>query len=360
MIDPWLPRTTLAGHDLAPGGIGALQDAAIGVPCARVAAGSSRMAWPDVARGYGIVLVVIGHSIGGMLAGGQVQERDTLGGLFFLMYTFHMPLFFILSGMFMPDRLGRPLGDLARSSAVRIVYPYFVWGLVQIAVIAILGHLVNAPIRPSVLLFLQVLWEPPSQFWFLYCLVLYQAAAVLFGRYAGLTAMLAAALAARLACEAVELPKIVDLFARYWIFYAGAIRFADCLRDDRVVRSGSQWLFGLAAAWLAAAVVSAWGGGYGSLWNLPAALLGSLLVMGLAHRPDPLRGALAELGRCSMPIFVTHVLIVAGVRIGLTKILGVSDPLVILPVATAAGLLIPYGAYRWLDRRGLAGLAALK
>ena len=46
--------------------------------------------WIDIAKGIGIILVVIGHTIGSQ----RVND---------IIYTFHMPLFFILSGYLLKD-----------------------------------------------------------------------------------------------------------------------------------------------------------------------------------------------------------------------------------------------------------------
>lgn len=47
--------------------------------------GNHREAWIDCARGIAILLVIVGHTISGVLSGA--------------IYSFHMPLFFIFSGI---------------------------------------------------------------------------------------------------------------------------------------------------------------------------------------------------------------------------------------------------------------------
>ena len=51
-----------------------------------------RLDWADVAKGIGIILVIAGHSI---RDGGALFEI-----IFKLIYAFHMPLFFSISGFF--------------------------------------------------------------------------------------------------------------------------------------------------------------------------------------------------------------------------------------------------------------------
>ena len=49
--------------------------------------------WVDVAKGMGIVLVVLGHAIADILPNVYIFRKT-----FQIIYSFHMPLFFFLSG----------------------------------------------------------------------------------------------------------------------------------------------------------------------------------------------------------------------------------------------------------------------
>ncbi|MFS2036539.1 acyltransferase family protein [Polaromonas sp. CT11-55] len=68
----------------------------------------------DIARGIGILLVVLGHNWT------VLQER---GELFRVIYSFHLPLFFFLSGLFLKD--AGSLGRFALSRADTLLKPYF-------------------------------------------------------------------------------------------------------------------------------------------------------------------------------------------------------------------------------------------
>jgi fucose 4-O-acetylase-like acetyltransferase len=75
----------------------------------------SRNATIDIARGIGIILVVLGHN--------SIVLEDK-GELFRVIYSFHLPLFFFLSGVFLKD--SAPLGSVALSRADALLKPYFV------------------------------------------------------------------------------------------------------------------------------------------------------------------------------------------------------------------------------------------
>jgi polysaccharide biosynthesis protein PslL len=67
----------------------------------------------DIAKGLGIILVVIGHS--------QFLFRNP--ELFRIIFSFHMPLFFFLSGIFLRDSDG--FGKFLGKKAVALLKPYF-------------------------------------------------------------------------------------------------------------------------------------------------------------------------------------------------------------------------------------------
>lgn len=58
--------------------------------------GVKRIHWIDEVRGFAIILVIIGHVIGGLgseIGGGEDNILRTV------IYSFHMPLMFIISGL---------------------------------------------------------------------------------------------------------------------------------------------------------------------------------------------------------------------------------------------------------------------
>ncbi len=82
----------------------------------------------DVLRGIAIISVVIGHA----LNGGNFDEKF----LFRFIYSYHMPLFFFISGYLMAYRTEYNL-KWAGNRFLRLGIPFFVW--------AILGCLVRSP-----------------------------------------------------------------------------------------------------------------------------------------------------------------------------------------------------------------------
>lgn len=73
-----------------------------------------RVGWVDALRGFGIVLMIVGHA--------NYLPTD----LKHMIYGFHMPLFFVLAGyLFRPEKYEN-LNELIRDKFRRYVIPYFV------------------------------------------------------------------------------------------------------------------------------------------------------------------------------------------------------------------------------------------
>jgi fucose 4-O-acetylase-like acetyltransferase len=91
------------------------------IPTGRVVVTDSRNLTVDVAKGLGIVLVALGHNW--LVLGDR-------GTLFQVIYSFHVPLFFVISGIFLRQSL--PFFRFAANRADALLKPYFVvlltWG----------------------------------------------------------------------------------------------------------------------------------------------------------------------------------------------------------------------------------------
>lgn len=55
----------------------------------------------DVAKGIGIILVVMGHTMSPIMSGNGVMEAA-----YQILYVFHMPLFFMLAGLVSKKLIG--------------------------------------------------------------------------------------------------------------------------------------------------------------------------------------------------------------------------------------------------------------
>ena len=127
------------------------------------------------------------------------------------------------------------------------------------------------------------------------------------------------------------------------------------------VRHATVWAPALAvlgltvwAAWQAATIPIAGDPAF-ALAYAPAALAGPVLILAASQwcKNHARAGPLALLGHHTMAIFVTHILITAGVRIGLMA-LGVEPGWAVIGIATALGIVLPLWAARLAHRMKLS------
>lgn len=142
-----------------------------------------RLLLPDVLRGFAIVMVVLGHSI--QVGSGQ-EFRDAQqyfeDGLYQFIYSFHMPLFMLLAGMFsyrsIADAVAAEPGPghtgaaAIRKRVRRLLLPVLVWTILdtvrwslQILFTGTDPSQIAALIRNFPLSFLTNLWFLWAVFW---------------------------------------------------------------------------------------------------------------------------------------------------------------------------------------------------
>ena len=92
---------------------------------AKKVSGDARINWVDMARGYGIILVIIGHIESFGTQWDHVLRSE--------IYSFHMPLFFMISGFLFSAMKYTPKEFLAKRLK-GIMLPYLLIGLAIIAV----------------------------------------------------------------------------------------------------------------------------------------------------------------------------------------------------------------------------------
>ena len=90
----------------------------------------NRLDWVDTSKAIGIIFVVWGHTA---LINTQIINY---------IYTFHMPLFFLLSGLLIKDNtMSMPFGDYIKKQANTLLVPFFFFGLLTyLAWVLVLRH----------------------------------------------------------------------------------------------------------------------------------------------------------------------------------------------------------------------------
>lgn len=131
-----------------------------------------RLVGPDYAKMMGIILVVLGHTIRG-LVNAEILPSDSAfwGNLDRAIYLFHMPLFFFLSGMFIQRTLAKTdLMDFFRRNVLILIVPLIFWSYTQTGIQYFAASSVN--VERSLAYVMQAPFPPKQQFWFLWALFL--------------------------------------------------------------------------------------------------------------------------------------------------------------------------------------------
>jgi fucose 4-O-acetylase-like acetyltransferase len=309
------------------------------------------------------------------------QPSFPLQSIFFVIYTFHMPLFFFLSATLVQGRVERAPGRFFQSIGKRIVYPYLLWSIVQFTLIFTAGTLVNSPVDAYWPTILSLPWKPVSQFWFLYALGLLQLATLVVLTVAprrGPWILLGAGVALRIVVVFAPGPGPLGQAMVFAVYYALGLLMGSA-GTERIARLPWAGIAAVAGA-TAVAIASAFllsllpllantpdpsspqlaGAGWAPA-AIPAALLGSLLIVMLSMKlQQSLMSLAAYLGQASMAIYLTHVIIIAGARIALQHTIGPIDPLLLVPGLTLLGLTGGLAARAAAQYLGIAQWTALQ
>lgn len=314
----------------------------------------------DLVKAVAVVAVVLGHVIRGLLSAGMVSTGSVLWVVSErILYMVHLPLFVFASGILMSGAVERRGSSLyLRNRIVQLLWPFLIWTFIQGGFEVLLSRFRNG--TTTWLDVLQV-WKPIGHLWFLPFLLIVTVVVVairpwastyrawlgivvglgistlgwgyngttaltggmglfvflVFGSMIGLTRI-------RNWCDGQSTVKLVLLGMTLT-----ALTLALALLTPATVPSSDQpWtppsafdVLGFAAATAGVAGVVLVSFGLGSIpwrgWNL-----------------------MSYLGRHSMEIYLAHILVTAGVRIGL-NLIGVTSVLVHVSVGTVAGVILP-------------------
>lgn len=307
---------------------------------------NNRIDWIDALRGTGIVLVVFGHVWRGVDGAGLINSPVESATVDQIVYLFHMPLFFFLSGLLFEGTVER---HGIKTSFIRrietLLYPLLLWSYITAAMLYATGSVTN---RSQISLYdaLAYPWPPKDIFWFLAALFIAQT----------LAAFAAPARSARIyfACfVALSIPNLLLDFSQYDIWIRKTVENAPLLFLGMACsrwRFGSRALAGMAlAAFLAAEIIqflrgSTEGGIHYILSCIAALSFAYAAAWCLQISGAGLRSSFAALGKASMVIYLTHVFVLAAVRIVLLK-LGVHSLPLHVGLGVSAAVLAPYLFY---------------
>ena len=175
---------------------------------------STRDDFVDVVKGVCIVLMVYGHiNFIGTLKNQQVQIVEWI-------YTFHMPIFFLVSGMYF--KWAGDVGDIGRRVLSRLVRPYLVFSLLYLSALWVFENVFgvssrNTPPQTAAAFFSNLVLNPIGGYWFLHAIIAIQIAFVVAGYVAGAVQARRLVIAFGL-CVALTSAHIVEARAAIYFF----------------------------------------------------------------------------------------------------------------------------------------------
>jgi len=133
---------------------------------------NKRQSWIDYDRGISIILVTYRHAYEMLLNAGLGFEKFPLiGYMNVFLFGFRMPLFFITSGIFLSSSLEKKgLKSYNFSRFQNILYPMFIWGILQISLQVAFSGYTNFSHQSLDYVWLLVDPRRTGQFWYLHTL----------------------------------------------------------------------------------------------------------------------------------------------------------------------------------------------
>lgn len=126
---------------------------------------NKRIAYFDLLKLFAVLLVIVGHVIS------QYDDRGYGHPINVWIYSFHMPLFMFMSGLFFQNTLKKPFKEMVRSKSILLLLPLVSWSIINL----IVNNLAVLPVSE----WNKAVWQYLTSFgplhglWYLKCLFLY-------------------------------------------------------------------------------------------------------------------------------------------------------------------------------------------
>lgn len=346
---------------------------------------SNRLGWIDYVRGICIILVCYRHCFDGLKeAHLPVTDFHVLEILNVCFYSFRMPLFFIVSGLFVSRSLQKKsLKDYVWGRFSIVFYPLIIWGSLQITLQLVLKNYVNA--RPVPFDYVNLIIYPrnPSnnqQFWYLNALFFVGAFYAFFKVvlkfrlwHQVVLGLLLYTSAAVMSYKSISFYIFPDIFHFYIYFCIGDIISSFIFKKETTEKILSPvWLvvsaiFCIVMQTLFTVINMRHGDdnyiNINMAWLfLPISLSGCALMIQIGQwlQQKDIFKWLRVIGYHSLYIYLMHLMLIAAVRIVLVKVFHVHYIPLIMFIAISMGVIIPIFVYNLCIRIGAWWLFSLK
>lgn len=296
--------------------------------------------WVDAAKGLGIIFVVLGHAIAD-----TTPNVPIFGKIFQIIYSFHMPLFFFLSGFCGIKALQKQ--QLHEKEAYilerfkRLMIPYFFVGICYIPIKLLMADYVTKRVDISYIM-LGFLGgdNPNSQLWTLYVLFLNAVFLCVMSNAGKFSLHITFLLSLIMAVSSVF---VDNAFLRNFMFETLFYILGALFRKNLPVASGKVYFDNhqplIIMGGLLIALNMCMNIDGKTIFKILTAILGIMVVYGAAHILEKNK-LLKELGRYSMDIYIMANMFQVSVRVVLLNKLSVNGYLCFL-ISFVAGIIFP-------------------
>lgn len=321
-----------------------------------------RHAWVDYAKGIAIILVVYRHLMFGLQSSHFTVPEWLINGNDML-YSFRMPLFFCLSGLFFRAGIEKRGASLFLQNKINtLLYPYLLWSVIQITLQLCFSGYVNA--QRSWYSYVEIFVQPRSldQLWYLFALfnvtALYLFNSTVLRLPEGIQLLLGA-LFLGLAPYTAGFSTVYDMLLHYFFFAIG-VSLAGTFFSDRTqtqLTSGKKLLL-LLPLFLLSQWYFLWHQQLHGFLYAVVALTGSLFVVMLSMLLAKYRKMrfLTTIGHYSLYIYLLHVMIAAVLRYVLLKSGLFTDAPLLLLLLVASSIPLSIIVYRICEKAGMGFL----
>ena len=323
-----------------------------------------RVLWVEYAKGIGIFLVVLGHTIRGLVDSSILESSTAVQAVYRWIYAFHMPLFFFISGLLIYRSASKPLKDFLVDKLKVIAYPYLVWSVLETIFQAVGSRYTNNSVNLSDMW--RIVYSPVMQFWFLYVLfviVLVYAIARKLGVSNIVFAMISILFYSVQGYVGLGSWGVLYQVQTYAIYLGLGALVGNSKACSHLQRQNIPTLIGVTLGGLGIVALAVGLNLTEEKWlKLAIALCGicACIASAMLLERFELAGFVKQWGSLSLEIYVGHTIASSTLRILLQKLLHITDAFAHIILETAVGIYAPMALALICQRLGMTYIFTLR